>query len=143
MARSARVPLTKREMAGLAVLGVLLLAVVGWPWPQVTEETYNRIEYGMNPRQVLFVVGGCAGDYRNGPTRLAPDANGLAQAWSSDFRDGQMQWEGDSGIIIVYFHKRRAVAKYFTRYTGTHLTPFERLQWKFDSWWGSWHQIRE
>jgi hypothetical protein len=127
-------PLTKREWVLLAVLAVLIVAVTFRPPAPINEATYNRIRQGMTLEEASSVIGRQPGDYTSGPVELAPDAEGIAVSWTGGSVDHGARWEGDTGMIIVYFHQGKANGKWFTRYQRVPQGPLERLRWRFERW---------
>jgi hypothetical protein len=134
LGNTKKLPLSKREIALLAALVLLICYVLMRSPLHVTEDNYDRITWGMSLEEVSAVVGGPPGDYRSGPTQHAADSTGYIQDW---WRAGQpdiWSWRTDTGWLVVYFGDEGAAQKYFERWERISQTPIDNLLWRWDRW---------
>jgi hypothetical protein len=140
---SKKHPLSKREIALLAALLLLICYVLTRSPVHVTEEHYNRITWGMSPEEVSAMVGGPPGDYRTGPTHKPADSTGGIQQW---WRSGQpdiQYWRTDTGWLVVHFGDEGAAQKSFERWERVPQTPINNLLWRWDRWRHAGQKVRE
>jgi hypothetical protein len=91
----------RRAFCGLLLASAMLACFAGWLWttsgPRVTRARFKQVKEGMSRDEVIRIVGGPSGDYRNGSISTEAIIMSVEQAKSYEC------WFCDDGLVLVRF----------------------------------------
>jgi hypothetical protein len=132
----------KAKLVGVALLTFLLVASGASAYlrrPQVTLESYQRIDAGMTVPEVVAILGRPR-DYATGPTSDAGSQESVM--YHSEFQHGageRLTWTTDNATIAVSFESRgQTYCKEFWRSRREEQTPFQNMCWLAHRQWRRW-----
>lgn len=129
----------RRLILGFRFMGILLpiYLVIAFYFanhpdggPQITELGCARLRIGMSEKEVEFILGCPAGDYRNRNVSYPAVVSRV-----SDGNEYSKLWRGNHGEIVVYFAPRSDLTKAKVRQTFFHPSiPPDWYQWRQGLW---------
>jgi len=138
----------KRRRMFLGMLALAFVAGAVWPAPRrvvIPLDVLDRVNAGMEKRDIEELVGGPPGDYRSGPVVEIP--NRCAGVYWED-EDTWMvpyvtlpkcEWRTDRAELkMVFLKSGRVAVGSLTEMKREQVGPLDLLLWRIGRWWNSW-----